>query len=40
MGPYVNGIATKIIGWTLGVVIFSLNAYLVYTTVHRAALSR
>ena len=32
MGPFVNGWATRAIGWTLAVVIFGLNAYLVYTT--------
>ena len=36
MGPFVNGRATKTIGWTLAVVIFALNAYLVYTTLHPA----
>lgn len=33
MGPFVNGWATKTIGWTLAAVIFGLNAYLVYTTL-------
>ena len=32
MGPFVNGWATKAIGWTLAAVIFGLNSYLVYTT--------
>jgi manganese transport protein len=32
MGPFVNGWATITIGWTLAVVIFGLNTYLVYTT--------
>lgn len=36
MGPFVNGFATKTIGWTLAVIIFALNAYLVYTTLHPA----
>ena len=40
MGPFVNGWATKAIGWSLAAVILGLNAYLVYTTVHPAALSR
>jgi manganese transport protein len=33
MGQFANGIATKIIGWGLAMVIFGLNSYLVYTTV-------
>jgi manganese transport protein len=33
MGVFVNGWATKLIGWALAVAIFGLNAYLVYTTV-------
>ena len=33
MGQFANGIATKIIGWGLAVIIFGLNTYLVYTTV-------
>jgi manganese transport protein len=33
MGPFVNGWATKWIGWSLAVVIFGLNAYLAYTTL-------
>jgi manganese transport protein len=32
MGPFVNGWATKWIGWALAVIIFGLNAYLVWTT--------
>ena len=32
MGAFVNGWATRAIGWTLAAVIFGLNAYLVYTT--------
>ena len=32
MGPFANGWATKAIGWTLAVVIFGLNSYLVYKT--------
>ena len=37
MGPFVNGWATKAIGWSLAVVIFGLNAYLIYTTIHPAS---
>ena len=33
MGTFVNGLTTKVIGWTLAAVIFGLNAYLVYTTI-------
>ena len=33
MGPFVNGWVTKAIGWGLAVIIFSLNTYLVYTTI-------
>jgi len=33
MGAFANGMATKIIGWTLALVIFGLNAYLVYSTL-------
>ena len=33
MGPFVNGLGTKALGWALAAVIFGLNAYLVYTTV-------
>ena len=29
MGPFANGWATKAIGWTLAVIIFGLNTYLV-----------
>jgi len=32
MGAFVNGWATKAIGWTLAAVILGLNTYLVYTT--------
>ena len=32
MGAFVNGLSTKVIGWTLAVVIFGLNSYLVYKT--------
>jgi manganese transport protein len=32
MGPFANGPATKLIGWTLAAVIFALNAYLVFAT--------
>ena len=32
MGPFANGMATKIIGWTLAAVILGLNSYLVYKT--------
>ncbi len=32
MGAFVNGWATKAIGWTLAVIIFGLNSYLVYKT--------
>ena len=32
MGRFVNGWATRTIGWTLAVIIFGLNSYLVYTT--------
>ena len=34
MGPFANGPATRLLGWTLAAVIFLLNAYLVYTTLH------
>jgi len=33
MGPFVNGLATRIIGWGLAVVIAGLNAYLIYAQV-------
>ena len=33
MGRFVNGAATRVIGWTLAAVIFGLNSYLVYTTL-------
>ena len=33
MGVFVNGWGTKAIGWSLAVIIFGLNAYLVYTTI-------
>jgi manganese transport protein len=33
MGPFANGTATKIVGWSLAALIFGLNAYLVYTTL-------
>ena len=33
MGRFVNGWATRTIGWTLAVVIFGLNSYLVYATL-------
>ena len=36
MGPFVNGWATRAIGWSLAAVIFGLNAYLVYSTLHPA----
>lgn len=32
MGPFVNNLAVKIIGWTLAAVIAGLNAYLVFAT--------
>ena len=32
MGAFANGLATKLIGWTLAFVIFGLNSYLVYKT--------
>ena len=32
MGPFVNGIATKAIGWSMAVVIAGLNLYLIWTT--------
>ena len=32
MGRFVNGWATRTLGWTLAVIIFGLNSYLVYTT--------
>ncbi len=35
MGPFVNGLATKIIGWSLAAAILGLNIYLVYTTLHK-----
>ena len=37
MGPFANGWATKAIGWTLAVIIFGLNSYLVYKTFFPAA---
>ncbi len=37
MGPFVNGWATKAIGWASAAMIFGLNAYLVYTTIFPAA---
>ena len=33
MGRFVNGWATRTLGWTLAAVIFGLNSYLVYTTL-------
>ena len=36
MGPFVNGTRTKVIGWSVAVVIAGLNAYLVYTTLFPA----
>ena len=33
MGPFVNRLPTKIIGWTIAAVIAGLNAYLVYATI-------
>ncbi len=33
MGRFVNGWATRVAGWTLAVIIFGLNSYLVYTTL-------
>lgn len=33
MGRFVNGWATRVTGWTLAVIIFGLNSYLVYTTL-------
>jgi len=32
MGPFVNNLAVKVIGWTLAVIIAGLNAYLVFAT--------
>ena len=32
MGPFVNSPATKILGWTMAVIIAGLNAYLVFAT--------
>jgi manganese transport protein len=32
MGPFVNNLAVKVIGWTLAVMIAGLNAYLVFAT--------
>ena len=36
MGRFANGWATRAIGWSLAVIIFALNSYLVYTTFHQA----
>jgi manganese transport protein len=33
MGPFVNGLGTRLAGWGLAAVIFALNAYLVYKTL-------
>jgi manganese transport protein len=33
MGPFVNGIATKLTGWTMAAVIAGLNVYLIWTTI-------
>ena len=35
MGRFVNGWATRTVGWILAVIIFGLNSYLVYTTFKR-----
>jgi len=32
MGPFVNGLGVKILGWTLGGIIALLNAYLIFAT--------
>ena len=32
MGPFVNGLPTKVIGWSLALVILVLNSYLVFAT--------
>ena len=34
MGPFVNGWATRAVGWALAATIAALNIYLVYTTFH------
>jgi Mn2+/Fe2+ NRAMP family transporter len=33
MGPFVNGLITKAVGWLMAATIAILNAYLVYTVV-------
>jgi manganese transport protein len=35
MGPFVNGLATKAIGWSLAAVIAGLNGYLIWTTIRK-----
>ena len=37
MGRFVNGAATRLLGWTLAAIIFGLNAYLVYQTLFSGA---
>ena len=36
MGPFVNGLVTKTVGWTIATLIAVLNSYLVYTTLFPA----
>jgi manganese transport protein len=36
MGPFVNGLGTKLTGWVMAVVIAGLNVYLIWTTVFPA----
>jgi len=33
MGPFVNGRATKVIGWAATALIAALNSYLIWTTI-------